>query len=72
MDSNGNALTWRWRYKDKTINGCVDIKFQIPENNVVSGIKLMLYGCGDGSTVNPTFTINGKQVRSYKLKLPPQ
>jgi hypothetical protein len=70
VDSNGNALTWRWRYKDKTINGCVDIKFQIPENNVVSGIKLMLYGCGDGSTVNPTFTINGKQVEWFKLSLP--
>ncbi|CAI8010856.1 hypothetical protein GBAR_LOCUS7102 [Geodia barretti] len=32
VDSNGNALTWRWRYKDKTINGCVDIKCQIPAN----------------------------------------
>ena len=66
MDSNGNALTWRWRYKDKTINGCVDIKCQIPAN---SGVKLMLYGFGDGSTVNPTFTVNGKQV---KLNLPTQ
>ncbi|CAI8010853.1 Ankyrin homolog [Geodia barretti] len=38
--------------------------------HVVSGVKLMLYGFGDGSTVNPTFTVNGKQVESFKLSLP--